>query len=72
MANGEENKKLTAAEKGKSKAPVQEGPDGTNGTSEPIKDKDGKVIKDGKDADKPEEGTWSRHAGLAFKLDVKH
>lgn len=54
MANGEEEKKLTAEEKGKGKAPAQDGVDDSNGASE--SSKDGKLGKDGKDADKPEEG----------------
>lgn len=58
MANEDEEKKLTAAEKGKGKAPAQGDVDGAKGTTEPLKDKDGKVVKDGKDADKPEEGMW--------------
>lgn len=56
MANGEEEKKLTAAEKGKGKAPAQNGVEGASDVSELQKDKDGKIVKDGKDADKPEEG----------------
>jgi len=53
MANGEEEKKLTAAEKGKAKAPAQDDLDGANGTSDSTKDKDAKT---GKNADKPAEG----------------
>jgi len=69
MAIGNEDKKLTATEKGKGKAPVQEDMDGSNGTSEPLKDKDGKVVKDGKDADKPEEGTLSHSGKRLTNLD---
>ncbi|KAI9728197.1 MAG: proteasome regulatory particle base subunit [Chrysothrix sp. TS-e1954] len=52
MAGGEDTKP-SASEKGKGKAPAEDGTAGANGHAEPQKDKDGKVIKDGKDSDKP-------------------
>ena len=55
MAQGEgEKQQHTAAEKGKGKAPEVNGVNGTEGKKEPKRDKDGKIIPDGKDTGKPE------------------
>ena len=56
MAQGEGDKQEhSAAEKGKGKATDTNGVNGTSDKKEPKKDKDGKIIEDGKDHDKPEE-----------------
>ncbi len=59
MAQGESTKP-TPVDKGKGKQsePIQNGVDGTNGTEESQKDKDGKIIKEGKDGNKPGEGVF--------------
>ena len=56
MAKGEESGP-SASEKGKGKAPSEKPLDGTNHQTEQRKDKDGNIIKDGKDNEKPNEGT---------------
>ncbi len=56
----EESIKPTPVDKGKGKErePKENGVDGTNGTEEPQRDKDGKIIKEGKDGDKSAEGVF--------------
>ena len=56
MAQGDEDKKPSASDKGKEKAPAAEGASVEDGKLEPKKDKDGKIIEDGKDKSKEEEG----------------
>ncbi len=70
MAKGEEEKPK-AADKGKGKVTEDTGVDGINGTAEPRKDKDGNVIKDGKDGDKPEvEDLSEEDQQLKSELDM--
>lgn len=52
-------KEEKAADKGKGKEPAKAETNGVDGAKEPQKDKDGKIVKDGKDLDLPP-GTASR------------
>ena len=55
MAQGDGEKPRSAEEKGKAKAPEANGAKDAESKKEPKRDKDGKIIPDGKDKDKPDE-----------------
>lgn len=64
------DEKTTSADKGKGKEEPKKDINGANGAKEPVKDKDGKIVKDGVDVDLPTEELSEEDQKLKDELDM--